>query len=393
VATIPKCRELCRTYDIGDSFNAFTGFQQSSVVGMIDGKATFRGPATKGPATVQAYLVSLMTYLEKWQFFISKNDAYSVLMGINSVFNTNWASPLCTCGKCTLTFWRAVQAVAKNNEAKTTLLRDLMAQNNGNVLCHVYHLYSSGIGNQATADEILMILHRLRAECHVSTQRISDLMADPVSALRMYKAWKLHPPGQKFPGVRAWGSGDHADPQANLTWHFYKHVCGTGEVREDGLGREIDVAVFPDECAMWWRLLDIRIPESELRRSIVIDHKWQQVEPWLMPYNGVRYLTPAYAEAFIRAGFLTSTLPMWLHRQYIAAYQDLAIRRSKAAEEVVLEIVRMNVFIDCFCEDDVFVVTRYNEAGYFDISSCYILLNPPVKRGRIRASTFWTLEA
>ena len=114
---------------------------------------------------------------------------------------------------------------------------------------------------------------------------------------------------------------------------------------------------------------------------------------WLMPDNGVRYLTPADAEVFIRAGFLTSTLPMWLHQRYLEAYRDLAIRCSKAAEAVVLEIVRMNVFIDCFCDDDVFVVTRYNDAGHFDISSCYILLDPEAKRRRIEASTFWTLEA
>src|ERR1700744_6171508 len=102
---IRKCKTLCRTYGIAESnFIAFTGFQETSVDGMIAGKqSTF----SLVPVNNQAHLVSLMTYLQKWNSFTTPgNDVYSILTGLNQIFGTSWAAPRCSCGTCALAFWR-----------------------------------------------------------------------------------------------------------------------------------------------------------------------------------------------------------------------------------------------------------------------------------------------
>jgi hypothetical protein len=44
----------------------------------------------------------------------------------------------------------------------------------------------------------------------------------------------LHPPNSRFAGFTDWGPGDHGTVQANIRWHFLKHVCGITD-KEDAV--------------------------------------------------------------------------------------------------------------------------------------------------------------
>jgi hypothetical protein len=387
-----KAKELCRAYGVADTnANNFTVFGLTVMAEMKNNKAKFDAMVVvnnNGDADKAARLCGLMTYLKDNGFFTDKNDAYTVLSGLNSRLVRQWVAPPCVCSRCKLQYWRALLEAMKVNGNHTALVVELLALD-PNILCRFYPLFAT-ISNQSHMKDVLLTFYRLRHECHVSAQRLNALLLkNDGLPVQVHKAWQLYSIGATFSGFASWGDGNHSSAQTNIVWHFYKHVCGVSETVIDQNGEEKDSPTFPDECAMWWRLLNIRIPEDVLHRCG--DREWKSVKSLLIRgVDGSFYLDHTRAELFIRKGYLQAALPMYLFENYAAAYKQLAIDRSRQARRVYVEGTRARVFIDCFCDDDVFVVGRLN-GHVFEISSCYILLKPAAKEQDIQRTAYWTL--
>jgi hypothetical protein len=170
-----KAKELCRAYGVADTnANNFTVFGLTVMAEMKNNKARFDAMVVvnnNGDADKAARLCGLMTYLKDNGFFTDKNDAYTVLSGLNSRLVRQWVAPPCVCSRCKLQYWRALLEAMKVNGNHTALVVELLALD-PNILCRFYPLFAT-ISNQSHMKDVLLTFYRLRHECHVSAQRFT----------------------------------------------------------------------------------------------------------------------------------------------------------------------------------------------------------------------------
>lgn len=224
-----------------------------------------------------------------------------------------------------------------------------------------------------------------------------------------------HPPGGGFTGFAQWGEGNHHSVAANQKWHFLKHVCyiddgeggldafdagvlvmavafGAGVQEAAGLleAATLDDAgpVMAEECAAWWRSLNIRLPWAECTARIHDPVELDRIRPWFT--GGV--LSHGYVEPFILSGVLSRCPQVlaYLMQNYQNAYTAYAMARSAQLDEAIVSSNGAKVFIAGSRGDD-FIIGRLDATGVLGISSCYKPANLATKMEGAMDGFMWRL--
>lgn len=232
------------------------------------------------------------------------------------------------------------------------------------------------------------------------------------------RLYALHPPGSAFGGFAGWGNGNHTSPSMNIRFHFLKHVLfidseggltensaqlliataghATAQVAHQAFDllteEEEGTLATPDECADWWRTLNIVLPRSQCMNLIADDDKdkFDVLRLWC---SGVS-LSAGYVVDFVRCGVIqrNPALLAWLIEHYEAAYRDHAIRCSRRLNDIVISSNGEKVFVAGTNGDD-FVIGRLdNDTGVLGISSCYRPAVPADKMKSHHTHKLWTLN-
>ncbi|HYH79761.1 MAG TPA: hypothetical protein VEX86_08180 [Longimicrobium sp.] len=204
-----------------------------------------------------------------------------------------------------------------------------------------------------------------------------------------------HPPGNDFAGFAQWGEGNHDTAASNQKWHFLKHVCLIDDADDglDAFGAQMLVAAVgvgmdmegaadlleavtfdatgpavAEECADWWRALNIRLPWAECAARIHDHVELARIQPW---FHG-NVLSHAYVAEFVRSGVLSrcAGILAYLMQNYQAAYCNYAIARSTNLDEAIVCSNGAKVFVAGY-RGDTFIIGRMDRNGVLGISSCY----------------------
>lgn len=229
----------------------------------------------------------------------------------------------------------------------------------------------------------------------------------------------LHPPGSVFPGFAAWGDGNHSSPSMNIRFHFMKHVLfidSEGGLTESSArllvaaarSRHISVEAVHEtfellteeeedghasanECAEWWRALNIVLPKTVCVDRIADDDKDKSnvLRLWCPGTN----LLSGYVADFVSCGVIQRNprLLGWFMENYEAAYRDYAINRSRTLNDIVISSNGEKVFVVGANEDDFIIGRLDNSTGNLGISSCY---KPTVTADKMKghhSQKLWTL--
>jgi hypothetical protein len=228
----------------------------------------------------------------------------------------------------------------------------------------------------------------------------------------------LHPPGSAFPGFAAWGNGNHSSPSMNIRFHFMKHVlfidseggltpnsaqlliaaAKGGSLEEAHQAFELlteedeDGLASPDECADWWRTLNIVLPRTECENRIADDDKDRSnvLRLWCPGTN----LLSGYVADFVRCGVIQRNPKLlgWFIERYETAYRNYAIQASRRLNDIVISSNGEKVFVAGTNGDD-FVIGRLdNDTGNLGISSCYRPAVPADKMRGQHSQMLWTLN-
>lgn len=228
----------------------------------------------------------------------------------------------------------------------------------------------------------------------------------------------LHPPGSAFPGFAAWGNGNHSSPSMNIRFHFMKHVlfidseggltansaqlliaaANGGTVQEAHQAFELlaeeeeDGLASADECADWWRTLNIVLPRTECESRIAGDDRDRSnvLRLWCPGTS----LLSGYVADFVRCGVIQRNpkLLAWFIERYETAYRDYAIRISRTLNDIVISSNGEKVFVAGTNGED-FVIGRLdNDTGALGISSCYRPAVPADKMRGQHSQMLWTLN-
>ena len=222
----------------------------------------------------------------------------------------------------------------------------------------------------------------------------------------------LHPPNSVFNGFAAWGPGDHGTVDANIRWHFLKHVCGMTDKGEQWEVEPVFLEAFRDAPAVsalltpvieaaepdlrepeyWWRRLTIQLTRTQFEANVSKYERLDDTRNWFTGLNNS--LSYRHVREFLERGTLLNNPSVLGHlvTTYENAYRDDAINASKSFTECLVQSNGEKNFVSgCDERDDIFIIGRLH-GGVLGISSAYIAFDLKKKMDGARSNMIWRLK-
>ena len=288
---------------------------------------------------------------------------------------------------CTLAFWEALSNTSTftNRTNRDEVCSYLTYHRNApSRLCSLWQAR----GMSGRLNDILRFIATARKAGTAAAVLYERLRADSVANALTLAA--LYPPGSSFAGFTKWGTGDQDTADANLMWHFLKHVCCVSEEGE----------VFPEESAMWWGVLDVRLTLADFRTYRPGgDAGDARSEGLFLPLGATpdnRTLARGNVARFLQDEPLTSHPRLLGHltNTYKASYSRYALASSRELGIIRIELEPFNAFIGGFV-GSIYVVGRLDEKDHNNsvaLSSCYICLDVYEKMRSSERKELWALR-